>query len=304
MGTATDRIVARIPASTSNCGPGFDTIGIAVRLHNSVALERMPDLRIVSSKGPGCAALPMVEAAAAAFFASSQAGAIGFRYEVSGDVPPSRGLGSSVTVRAGIVAALNALTDAGLSRFQLAAIVTELEGHPDNATAGVLGGCCIGRVSPADGRLLDVVRFNVPDSLAFVVASPELEVRTSDSRGVLPSRIPFIDAVRSLNGAAFFVAAFATGDFEKLRQGFDDFLHEPYRLPGIPGAAEALAAGRSAGALGAWLSGSGSSLISMVNERDAGEVSDAMSESLRASGTVHQMRVLRGDNRGVEIIAG
>lgn len=302
MASGSDRVEVRIPASTSNCGPGFDTIGIALALHNTVVVERMPDARIVSSQGPGCRALAMVVEAATAFFASARTGSIGFRYQISGDVPHARGLGSSVTVRAGIVASLNALSGAGLGRFELAALVARLEGHPDNATAGVLGGFCVGRSSPNDGRLLDVVRFNVSDSLTFVVASPELEIKTSASRGILPGRVPFADAIRTVNAAGFFIAAFATGQFERLRHGFDDFLHEPYRLPGIPGAKESLAAGRGAGALGAWLSGSGSSLACLAFERDATAVAEAMSASLRASEMPHRMRVLRADNQGVSVL--
>jgi len=297
-----DKVTVRIPASTSNCGPGFDTLGIAFALYNTLVVERMPDARIVSSEGPACEALAMVEEAAAGFFATARTGAIGFRYQLSGDVPRSRGLGSSVTIRAGIVAALNAISGAGLNGFDIAAIVTQLEGHPDNATAGVLGGFCVGRSSPDDGRLMDVVRFDVPDSLSFVVASPEMEVKTDGSRAVLPARIPFADAVRSVNGVAFFVAAFASGEFGRLRHGFDDFLHEPHRLPGIPGSMEALAAGRTAGALGAWLSGSGSSLACLVYERDAVAVSEAMSASLTVSRVLHEMRVLRADNQGVEVL--
>jgi len=300
----TDKVRVRMPASTSNCGPGFDTLGIALSLHNTADVERMPDARIVSSNGPDCPALAMVEEAAGAFFAAARTGAIGFRYRFEGEVPLSRGLGSSVTVRAGIVAALNALSGAGLSPFEQAALVTALEGHPDNATAGVLGGLCVGRSAPDDGRLLDVVRFEVPGTLAFVVASPELEVKTNDSRRVLPSKIPFGDAVRSVNGAAFFIAAFASGDFSRLRHGFDDFLHEPYRLPSIPGASDALAAGRQAGALGAWLSGSGSSVLCLAFDRDAAEVSNAMSGAMSRMGVKHTMRTLRGENRGVEILAG
>lgn len=303
MAGGPDSVEVRIPASTSNCGPGFDTIGIALDLHNRVRAERMPDARIVSSAGPDCDALSMVEEAAARFFATARTGAIGFRYHLSGEVPRSRGLGSSVTVRAGIVAALNVLSGAGLGAFDLAAIVTDLEGHPDNATAGVLGGFCVGRSSPDDGRLLDVVRIAVPDELAFVVGSPELEVKTSDSRGTLPGRIPFADAVRTVNGVGFFIAAFASGEFDRLRHGFEDFLHEPYRLPGIPGASEALGAGRSAGALGAWLSGSGSSIACLVRAADAAAVSRAVSESFGASQVPHAIRVLQGDNRGVEVIA-
>jgi len=302
MGAGVDNVRVRMPASTSNCGPGFDTLGIAFALYNTVEVERMPDARIVSASGPACQALAMVEEAAACFFRTARTGAIGFRYKFAGDVPPSRGLGSSVTVRAGIVAALNALSGAGLTSFQIAAIVSELEGHPDNATAGVLGGLCVGRSASDDGRLLDVVRFEVPDSLAFVVASPELEVKTNDSRAVLPSRIPFADAVRSVNGASFFVAAFASGDYEKLRNGFDDFLHEPHRLPKIPGAQDALAAGRNAGALGAWLSGSGSSVACLAWRRDAAGVSAAMSASLARSGVAHTMRVLAADNQGIVVL--
>ncbi|HEY5552231.1 MAG TPA: homoserine kinase [Opitutaceae bacterium] len=290
-----------MPASTSNCGPGFDTLGIAFALYNTVEIERLPDARIVSAAGPGCQALEMVGESAAKFFSSARTGAIGFRYRFAGEVPPSRGLGSSVTVRAGIVAAMNALSGAGLNPFEIAAIVTDLEGHPDNATAGVLGGLCVGRSAPDDGRLLDVVRFEVPDSLAFVIASPELEVKTNESRSVLPARIPFGDAVRSVNGASFFVAAFASGDYDKLRHGFDDFLHEPHRLPKIPGAQDALTAGRKAGALGAWLSGSGSSVACLVWRRDAEAISAAMSASLARAGVAHVMRVLSGDNTGIVI---
>lgn len=301
MGARVDNVRVRMPASTSNCGPGFDTLGIAFALYNTVEVERMPDARIVSAAGPGCHALEMAEEAAAGFFRAARTGAIGFRYRFAGDVPPSRGLGSSVTVRAGIVAALNALAGAGLNPFEIAAIVTDLEGHPDNATAGVLGGLCVGRSAPDDGRLLDVVRFEVPDTLAFVIASPEMEVKTSDSRAVLPSRIPFVDAVRSVNGASFFVAAFASGDYDKLRHGFDDFLHEPHRLPKIPGSQDALAAGREAGALGAWLSGSGSSIACLTWRRDAAAISAAMSASLARAGVVHAMRVLAADNRGIVV---
>lgn len=302
MPAGVDNVRVRMPASTSNCGPGFDTLGIALSLYNTIDIARMSDARIVSSIGPGCQALAMVEEAASAFFATAGTGAIGFRYRLEGDVPPSRGLGSSVTVRAGVVAALNAISGAGFSPFELAALVTELEGHPDNATAGVLGGLCVGRSSPADGRLLDVVRFEVPDSLAFVVASPELEVKTNESRSVLPARIPFGDAVRSINAASFFIAAFASGEFDKLRHGFDDFLHEPYRLPSIPGASSALAAGRKAGALGGWLSGSGSSVLCMTHERDAAAIGEAMSASMGGEGVPHTTRTLRGENKGIEIL--
>lgn len=297
-----DTVAVRVPASTSNCGAGFDTLGLAFRLHNRVTLVRSNTAEPTPSRPEDGLAAQMVTEAAAAFFKASNRTSFGFTYRIEGEVPPARGLGSSVTVRAGVVAGLNALADAGLDRSRLVALVTALEGHPDNAAAGILGGFCVPRTNPVDGTYEDCVRFEVPDDLAFVVVSPVVEILTHESRGLLPAKIPYFDAVRSINSAAYLVAVFATRDYARLRHAVADFMHEPYRLPKIPGAQLALAAGVKAGALTGWLSGSGSSVLCVCPmpqaERVLGAMRDAMTEiKLKCEG-----QILLVDNAGLELL--
>ncbi len=304
MSESLNTITVRVPASTSNCGAGFDTLGLAFSLYNHVTLTR-------AAAGAAAVAMParpedgraqaMVEAAAAAFFKATARTPFGFSYRIEGDVPPARGLGSSVTVRAGVVAGLDALAGTGLDRSRIVALVTALEGHPDNATASVLGGFCVPRTSPADGTYIDTVRFEVPPELAFVVVSPVVEITTKESRGALPDKLPYFDAVRSINSAAYLVAVFATRDYARLRHAVADFMHEPYRLPKIPGAQAALAAGVAAGALTGWLSGSGSSVLCVCQREQAETVLAAMRASFKAADLACEGSVLFADNNGLRL---
>jgi homoserine kinase len=141
----------------------------------------------------------------------------------------------------------------------------------------------------------------VPPELVFVVASPAIEMKTKESRGVLPATLPFAHAARSVNSAAMVTAAFLAGDFEKLRHAGGDFLHEPYRLPRIPGAREAIESGVAAGALTGWLSGSGSSVLCVVRPPQANAVVAAMRDAFVRGGVTCEVRVLAADNDGLRI---
>jgi len=216
-------------------------------------------------------------------------------------VPSARGLGSSVTVIAGVLAGLDALHHTGWTKHQLVAAATVLEGHPDNASAGILGGFTVSRCDPATGVYLDTIRIQVPASLGFVVVSPESEQLTKESRGLLPASLPYFDAVKSINSAAYLTAAFATGDFGKLRHAAGDFMHEPYRLPKIRGASAALGAGAKAGALTGWLSGSGSSVLCVCEPEDADKISAAMRGAFAKASVACQARVLTADDTGLQL---
>jgi homoserine kinase len=303
-GPLTPRVTIRVPGSTSNCGAGFDTLGLALSVYNRVSLQR--------EEAPGAATgwLPrpereadgradkMVAAAAEAFGRLARVGGFAFSYRIDGEVPPARGLGSSITVIGGVLAGLNVLCGAPLSREQLVAVASHLEGHPDNAAAGLLGGFCVARCEPVKNDYLGTIRVVVPPSLRFVVASPSVELLTKESRGVLPATLPYFDAVRSINAAAYLVAAFATGDYARLRDAAGDFMHEPYRLPKIRGGREAIAAGLAAGALTGWLSGSGSSVLCVADAASAPQVSAAMQAAFAAVGVPSEVRDLAADNVG------
>ncbi len=302
MKPACDSVTVRVPGSTSNCGAGFDTLGLALNLHNDITLQRRTAAFGAQPARPADArAQAMVDAAATAFFARAAQAPFGFSYQIDGDVPPARGLGSSVTVRAGVVAGLAALAGTPLDSHEIIALVTTLEGHPDNAAAGVLGGFCVARSDPITGVYLDTVRFEVPPELAFVVVSPQVEILTKESRGALPSALPYFDAVRSINSATYFVAAFAARDYAKLRHAVRDYMHEPYRLPRIAGGREAIDAGVTAGAFTGWLSGSGSSVLCLCPRAQAAAVQAAMSAAFARAGVANEGRVLAGENAGLQL---
>ena len=300
MSTPRPSVTVRVPGSTSNCGAGFDTLGLALNLYNRVTLTRTDGAAIRAERTDDARAQEMVGEAARATFARLGE-AFGFSYRIEGDVPPARGLGSSVTVLAGVVAGLGALAGVELGNHELVALVTALEGHPDNASAGILGGFCVSRCDPATGAYLGTVRITVPPELAFVVASPGVELLTKESRGALPASLPYFDAVRSINSAAYLTAAFATGDFEELRHAAGDFMHEPYRLPKIPGARGSIAAGIAAGALTGWLSGSGSSVLCVCRAPVAPAVAAAMAGAFTRESVACETRVLAADNTGLRL---
>ncbi|MFN5560557.1 MAG: homoserine kinase [Opitutaceae bacterium] len=294
-------VTVRVPGSTSNCGAGFDTLGLALSVHNRVTLTRSPGAGPQPERPADARATDMVSDTTAAFLAATGLAPEGFAFRIDGEVPPARGLGSSVTVIAGVLAGLNVLRGAGLSRERLVALATELEGHPDNASAGILGGFCVSRCDPATGAYLDTIRVVIPSDLIFVVVSPESEMLTKAARGVLPASLPYFDAVRSINSASYLVAAFATGQFDRLRHAVADFMHEPYRLPSIPGARAAIDAGCAAGALTGWLSGSGSSVLCVCRRGDVTAVSAAMSAAFTQAGLPSVARALTADNEGLRI---
>jgi homoserine kinase len=299
MSAPTDSVTIRVPASTSNCGAGFDTLGLALSLYNRVTLARVAGVVPVPARPADGRAQDMIAQTAAVFFRAVARPAAGFSYRIEGDVPPARGLGSSVTVIAGVLAGLDALHGTGLSRHKLVELATALEGHPDNASAGVLGGFCVSRCDPDTGAYVDSVRIAIPGDLAFVVASPSDEMLTKEARGVLPATLPYFDAVKSINSATYFTAALATGDYEKLRHAVGDYMHEPYRLPKIRGGRDAIGAGVAAGAFTGWLSGSGSSVLCVSTKAKAESVLAAMRGAFARVPVACEGRVLFADNEGL-----
>lgn len=302
MSLLPESVVVRVPGSTSNCGAGFDTLGLALTVYNTVTLRRLPQSAIVAVTASDARGQKMVEATSAAFFAAAKCASFGFSFAISGEVPPARGLGSSMTVIGGVLGGLNVLSGAALTAHQLVEIASALEGHPDNASAAILGGFCVARCEPVTNRYLGVVRITLPEELVFVVTSPSVEMLTKESRGVLPAQLPYFDAVKSINSAAFLVAALATKDYEQLRFAVRDYMHEPYRLPRITGGREAIDGGIAAGALTGWLSGSGSSVLCLARQGSEQAVAAAMQAAFSKVAIASEVRVLTADNVGLQVL--
>ncbi len=278
-----ESVRVRVPATSANLGPGFDALGLALRLSNTVTVRR------AAKASPDA----MADEAAAAFFAASKKKPFRFEWSIRGDVPRSRGLGSSVTVRLGLLHGLNALAASPLDAEALYRLCAQLEGHPDNAAPAAFGGFTVAR---PDGSYQ---RFRVGSRLKFALLIPDYEVRTADARRVLPKEIPYQDAVRSAANAAAIAAAFASANYGALPGCFADFLHQPYRADLVPGLDKVIAAGVKAGALGGWLSGSGSTIACVT----LGDVEKAAIAMKNAFGSVKaKTAVTTADNRGAAVI--
>ena len=269
----------RVPATTANLGPGFDCLGIALQIYNWITVSR--DF----SKD----ANPMAEAACAAFFRRTGQRPFSIRCDISGDVPRARGLGSSVTVRLGVLHGLNQLSGSPLSREEIFKLCAELEGHPDNSAPAEFGGFTIAR---PDGTLQ---RYRVDRKLEFALLIPDFEVSTADARSVLPKRVPLRDAVISLSNACAIAGAFASREYEKLAGCFDDRLHQPFRQKLVPFLAPVIEAASRAGALGGWLSGSGST-VTCIGLGASGRIADAMLAACKIQGA--RVVTTHADNAG------
>jgi homoserine kinase len=276
----TNAATIQIPATTANLGPGFDCLGIALNLYNRVTVERSTDAEPER--------MPMANEAAAAFFAAAHVAPFRFHCSIDGNVPRARGLGSSVTVRLGLLHGLNRLTGGPLSDRRMFEICAALEGHPDNAAPGAFGGFVVSGPGTFE-------RFEVAEELEFVLLVPPFEVSTPDARRVLPAQVDRLAAVRSCGNACRITAAFASRHYEGLRGAFEDGLHQPFREPLVPFMPKVIAAGKSAGALGGFLSGSGST-ICCVTLGNGEEVATAMQRAYEDK-EAYTIRT-RADNRG------
>jgi homoserine kinase len=234
----------------------------------------------------------MIRTAADAFFDRIGRKSFPFSCSIAGEIPRARGLGSSAAVRLGVVHALNVLLDRPLQRQEIFEICAKLEGHPDNAAPAAYGGFNVVRGNNRQ-------TFSVSAQLHFVLLVPDFEIATAQARRVLPSRVNRLQAVDNCRNACAITAAFASREYEKLRGAFADHLHQPFRKKFIPFLNKVIAAAESAGALGAFLSGSGSTICA-VTPRSPEKIAGAMLSAAASTGA-HTI-LTSADNRGSQVL--
>ncbi len=268
------RVVVEAPASSANLGAGYDCLGVALAMANRVELEVRSWSRgeiELTIEGEGRNELSedrdnrFVRALEAALVEAkgSLPKGVGWRIAMSNEIPLARGLGSSAAAAvAGVIAADALLGGEALDDDAKLRIATAVEGHPDNAAAALLGGFVV-----ASGQDDDVValRFDPPRDLRAVLFIPELRLSTSDMRKALPKTIPVGDVVANLGAVAVGVAGLSRGRTDLLRRLTMDRVHEPYRASVYPQLPRLVGAARDAGALGACLSGAGSTIIAFAD---------------------------------------
>jgi homoserine kinase len=240
------RRLVRAPASSANLGPGFDSFAAALGIHMTLEVQETgrfaveTDLKIARDRRNlavrGFARLASPER---------------FTFRIASDIPLSGGLGSSA---AAYVAGLMAADHAFELDADLLAIASELEGHPDNVAAALLGGFVV----CADGR---ATRFEPPAGLEAALVVPHRAVRTKEARAALPAEVPMADAVFNTAHGALLMLGLAHGDWDLVAAGLDDRLHQPRREHLYPESMELVRRARDLGALGATISGAGPTVL-------------------------------------------
>ena len=276
-------VIVRVPASLSNLGPGFDCLGLALGLYNVIRVERTAKQGELQD---------VFDEAARAFFKRTRSRRFHFSCSIRENVPRSRGLGSSATVRLGLLYALNRISHSRLQPSDLFQLCSELEGHPDNAAPACFGGFTVARADK-------VQRFDVSRRLKLVLLIPEHQVETNRARRILPRRLGRLEAVESCGNACAITAALVSQNDQSLRGNFRDYLHQPFRAKLVPYLDKVVAAAERAGALGGFLSGSGSTIAAIALVRPKA-IAAAMRNAV--PGIPVRAVVLLADNEGARIL--
>ena len=276
----------KVPATTANLGPGFDTLGMALDMYNHISMEETGDGLVIDVAGNGAEKIPadasnLVYKAADVVFKKVNYRPSGLKITMQNNIPMARGLGSSAAVIVGGMVAANHISGCQLSHDQILHMATCMEGHPDNVAPALFGGI----ITSAQFDNETVYRkIEPPANLTTVVAIPDYELSTEKARGTLPVEVPLRDAVYNMSRVSLLVWAFINGDMELLGKAMDDKLHQPYRMHLIPGMREVAQAAKDAGAYSFALSGAGPTLIAFCESDKAEAVGDVMKRTFKAAG--------------------
>ena len=261
-------ITVTVPATSANVGAGFDSLGLALSMHNVFTFEECDRIRISSVDGTHVptGANNLVYRSARAVYDQLGIPLRGLRITQRNDIPMARGLGSSsACIVAGILGA-NALLGNKLTSRQMLTLATAIEGHPDNVAPALLGGLTSSVFE--DGKVYSVKR-NVDESLCFAAIVPDYKLLTEAARAALPKEVSHKDAVYNLSRAALVPAAFCEGRHDLLAIATEDKLHQQYRMPLMPGSREVFDMARLCGAKAVYVSGAGSTVMAVAEKAEA-----------------------------------
>jgi len=294
-------IRVRVPASSANLGPGFDTLALALGLYLECTLRASESGFLVRVSGEDASGIPPDETNLTwrAFLRLAGGTAPrGVTLEIANDIPVGKGLGSSAAAIVAGLALANEWLQLGKTREELVQLAAEIEGHPDNVAAAAWGGLVVSCQSE-NGQIL-AVKLRPPAALEVVLAIPEFQLSTTAARAALPAQYSRQDAVFNVQRVALLLAALADGRADLFREAMRDRLHQPYRAPLIPGLEDILQLRDVPGLLGVALSGAGPSVIAFCSDH-AEEVGEAMIACFRAKNITARARRLPVDTEGVVI---
>jgi len=302
MGQAT-RLRVSVPASTSNLGPGFDALGLALSLSTTIHVA-LAESTTITISGEGAHLLPTSSDNLVLQRMHELAHSQGRRLppvqlHIENGIPLERGLGASGAASLAGLLAADALLETRLDRTELLDLACRLEGHPDNVTPSLLGGCTISVVE--NGH---VTALHVPfaDDLVCAVCIPDVRMPTHAARQVMPATYTRADAVFNLSRTALLVTALSTRQYDALRIAVQDRLHQPYRASIFPALSRIISAAHDADAFGAFLSGAGSTIAALTTTSHAADVTHAMAQAAAKEGVDCRTLVTTINREGATVL--
>lgn len=306
---------AKIPASTTNLGPGFDVLGIGLSLYSRVILEEKASGTKIICLGEDSEKIPATSdniayQAVMKIFDHFDYQPPGFQLTIDNGIPAIRGLGGSGTAILGGLLTANSICHQrfgieSLSCSEILSFATEFEGHPDNVAASLLGGVVVSAMEHSNKDNLPSIRsikLLPPSDLRLIVAIPDFTLPTQKARSVLPDSVNFSDAVFNIGRSSLLVAALVTDNLDLLATAMQDRLHQPYRAKLIPGFNEVFEAAMSAGALSVSLSGAGPTMIAYAHSSsNTKKISERMTSAFKNNGLNCQTQILSVDINGARV---
>lgn len=297
-------IQVRVPATSANMGPGFDSIGVALQLYNRLWVEEIPSGVQIELRKKQAIEIPtdetnLIYQTMCRFYETIGRPMPGVHMIQEDDIPMVRGLGSSAACIVGGLLAANELAGRPCSKEELAVMAAQMEGHPDNSNPAFFGSMVVGAL---DEKNMKHVRLELPDDLFFAIMVPNFPVSTEMARGVLPSAYSRGDVVFNVSRAALLVASLMVGKYENLEMAMEDRIHQPYRKELIPHMEEIFAKAKESGATACYLSGAGSTLMAMVTKDKADTFREQMSAYFAALPDGWQLMLLQADMEGAAVV--
>jgi homoserine kinase len=292
-----------VPASTTNLGPGFDVLGMALNLYNTFEVETSDKLNI-EVEGEGSDTLSrdesnLVYQSAKKLFDSINEKTPPLNIRIINNIPLARGLGSSGTAIVGGLMATNAISGNPLSLAQILNLAAEMDGHPDNVSASMLGGVTI--ASLTDNGIA-YIKLIPPKPLTVAVVVPDFHIMTSKARKLLPKSVDLPTAVFNIGRVSLLVAALTTGDFSLFGISMDDKLHQPYRAELIPGIYDVFNAAKSVSKnVAVAISGAGSAIAAFCYDTDCHAVGESMRKAFLKHNVNSYVLILDIDKEGTRV---
>ncbi|RAI11864.1 MAG: homoserine kinase [Candidatus Melainabacteria bacterium] len=311
------KVSVKVPATTANIGPGFDCLGMALPIYNTITIEEtvLPGTGVeinVLADNDSIDQLSLdhvpsdensiVYKAVELLYNSIGQSPSELKINIHSNIPVARGLGSSSSVIVGALIAANELLGRPADEVALLSIACEIEGHPDNITPAIVGGLVISS-QEEDGSVV-YRKLEWPDDWAVTVCVPDFELSTDIARSVLPKEVPMKDAIFNAKRLAMFVQAVHTKDSELMKLALQDRLHQPYRMKLVPGLDKIIDNLRHFdNVLGCVLSGAGSSILVISERNDLDKIRTIVRDTWADQNIKCDIKTLSVENNGAQIIS-